>query len=73
EATVRRIWKEPGLRPHRMSTFKASRDPPFVQKLTDAVGLSLNPPDKAVGSKSNRAALTARLVPQREGTDPSHW
>ena len=35
EATVRRIWREHGLRPHHVSTFKVSRDPRFVEKLTD--------------------------------------
>jgi len=48
EATVRRIWKRHGLRPHHISTFKVSRDPQFVQKLIDVVGLYLNPPDKAL-------------------------
>ena len=48
EATVRRIWKRHGLKPHRISTFKVSRDPQFVQKLIDVVGLYLNPPDKAL-------------------------
>ena len=48
EATVRRIWKQHGLRPHHISTFKVSRDPQFVQKLIDVVGLYLNPPDKAL-------------------------
>src|SRR6266576_3204791 len=37
-----------GLKPHRISTFKVSRDPQFVQKLIDVVGLYLNPPDKAL-------------------------
>ncbi len=48
EATVRRVWKRHGLKPHRVSTFKVSRDPHFVQKLSDVVGLYLNPPDKAL-------------------------
>ena len=48
EATVRRIWKRHGLKPHRISTFKVSLDPQFVQKLIDVVGLYLNPPDKAL-------------------------
>ena len=47
--------------PHRVSTFKVSRDPRFVQKLTDVVGLYLNPPDKAlvlcVDEKSQIQAL----------------
>ena len=36
------------MKPHRISTFKVSRDPQFVQKLIDVVGLYLNPPDKAL-------------------------
>jgi transposase len=48
EATVRRIWKQHGLRPHRVSNFKISRDPRFVEKLTDVVGLYLNQPEKAL-------------------------
>ncbi len=47
-ATVQRIWEAHGLKPHRVKTFKLSRDPKFVEKLTDVVGLYLNPPDKAV-------------------------
>ena len=61
EATVRRIWKRHSLQPHRLSTFKVSRDPRFVQKLIDVVGLYLNPPDKAlvlcVDEKSQIQAL----------------
>jgi transposase len=48
EATVRRIWKRHSLKPHRLSTFKVSLDPRFVQKLIDVVGLYVNPPDKAL-------------------------
>jgi transposase len=47
-ATVQRIWNAHGLQPHRVETFKLSRDPRFVEKLTDVVGVYLNPPDKAV-------------------------
>src|SRR3972149_4882390 len=47
-ATVQRIWDAHGLQPHRVKKFKLSRDPQFVEKLTDVVGLYLNPPDKAV-------------------------
>ncbi len=47
-ATVRRIWRQHGLKPHRVRTFKLSCDPAFVAKLTDVVGLYLNPPDQAV-------------------------
>jgi len=47
-ATVQRIWEAHGLQPHRARTFKLSRDKRFVEKLTDVVGVYLNPPDKAV-------------------------
>jgi transposase len=47
-ATVQRIWDAHGLQPHRVRTFKLSCDKRFVEKLTDVVGVYLNPPDKAV-------------------------
>lgn len=47
-ATVYRIWKAHGLKPHKVRTFKLSRDPRFSEKLADVIGLYLNPPDKAV-------------------------
>ncbi|MEK7270955.1 MAG: IS630 family transposase, partial [Planctomycetota bacterium] len=48
KATIQRIWSAQGLQPHRTRRFKVSKDPHFIQKLTDVVGLYLNPPDKAV-------------------------
>ena len=47
-ATVQRIWDAHGLKPHRVKTFKLSNDPRFTEKLTDVVGLYLNPPEKAI-------------------------
>jgi len=47
-ATVQRIWNAHGLQPHRTEAFKLSRDKRFVEKLTDVVGLYLNPPEKAL-------------------------
>jgi len=47
-ATVGRIWDAAGLQPHRVETFKVSTDKRFLEKLTDVVGLYLNPPDRAV-------------------------
>jgi len=47
-ATVQRIWDAHGLQPHRVKTFKLSRDKRFEEKLTDVVGLYMNPPDKAI-------------------------
>ena len=43
-ATVHRVWQKYGLQPHRLETFKFSRDPQFEQKLADVVGLYLDPP-----------------------------
>jgi transposase len=48
EASVRRIWKQHNLKPHLTKTFKLSRDPHFVDKLQDVVGLYMNPPEKAL-------------------------
>ena len=47
-STVCRIWQDHGLQPHRQETFKLSRDPQFVPKLLDVVGVYLNPPQNAV-------------------------
>jgi transposase len=48
EASVRRIWRAHGLKPHRVETFKISNDPQFAEKLEDIVGLYLNPPEHAL-------------------------
>lgn len=48
EATVRRIWRAHGLKPHRVESFKLSNDPQFAEKLQDIVGLYLNPPEHAL-------------------------
>ncbi len=77
KATVQRIWKARGLQPHRVETFKLSNDKRFEEKLTDVVGLYLNPPDKAVvlcmDEKSQIQALdrtqpTLPMKPGRAGT-----
>ncbi|MBV5332764.1 IS630 family transposase, partial [bacterium] len=46
--TVNRLWQLHNLKPHLSRTFKLSRDPKFLEKLTDVVGLYLNPPAKAL-------------------------
>jgi transposase len=72
-ATVSRIWDAHGLQPHRVETFKLSKDKRFVEKLTDVVGLYLNPPDKAlilcVDEKSQVQALdrTQPGLPMKKG------
>jgi DDE superfamily endonuclease/Winged helix-turn helix len=47
-ATVQRIWDAHNLKPHRVETFKLSNDKRFLEKLTDVVGLYLNPPERAI-------------------------
>jgi len=72
-ASVRRIWKGHGLQPHRVRTFKLSRDPRFVEKLQDVVGLYIDPPKKAlvfsVDEKSQIQALdrTQPGLPMKRG------
>ena len=46
--SVQRIWEAHRLQPHRVRTFKRSRDPKFAEKLVDVVGLYLDPPKQAV-------------------------
>jgi transposase len=73
KATVNRIWQSHHLKPHRTRTFKLSRDPHFLEKLTDVVGLYLNPPTKAlvlcVDEKSQIQALdrTQPGLPLKKG------
>ena len=59
--TIHRIWKQHRLAPHRVETFKLSKDPKFVEKLRDIVALYLDAPEKAlvlsVGEKSQIQAL----------------
>ena len=61
KATVNRIWQSHRIQPHRTRGFKLSRDPRFLETLTDVVGLYLNPPAKAlvlcVDEKSQIQAL----------------
>ena len=48
KTTIGKIWKDFGLKPHRVDHFKLSTDPLFINKLYDVVGLYLNPPEAAV-------------------------
>jgi transposase len=71
---VLRIWHAFGLPPHRQEAFKLSKDPRFVEKVHDIVGLYLNPPERAVvlcvDEKSQIQALdrTAPILPMLPGT-----
>ncbi|HEY5213141.1 MAG TPA: IS630 family transposase, partial [Acidobacteriaceae bacterium] len=48
DTTVLRVWRQHGLKPHRVRSFKVSRDPQFVEKLEDIVGLYMSPPQHAL-------------------------
>ncbi len=71
--TIHRMWLKYNLQPHRVKTFKLSRDKSFVEKVRDVVGLYLNPPDKAlvlsVDEKSQIQALdrTQPGLPMKRG------
>jgi transposase len=70
---VAQVWKAADLRPHRLKTFKISRDPQFAEKVSDVVGLYMDPPDNAVvlsvDEKTQMQALdrTQPMLPLRPG------
>ena len=72
-STINRLWQEHNLKPHRSRSFKLSRDIKFLEKLTDVVGLYLNPPDKGlvlcIDEKSQIQALdrTQPGLPLKKG------
>ena len=57
--SVQRIWRVRQLQPHRLRTFKRSRDPRFAAKLTDIVGLHIDPPAHAVLSLDEKSQIRA--------------
>jgi len=73
QSSISRIWRAFSLAPHRTENFKLSKDPLFIEKVRDIVGLYLNPPERAlvlcVDEKSQIQALdrTAPLLPMRPG------
>jgi transposase len=78
QTAVVRIWRAFALQPHRVETFKLSRDPLFVDKVRDIVGLYLSPPERAlvlcVDEKPSIQALerTAPVLPMRPGQVERH-
>jgi hypothetical protein len=73
QTAISRIWRAFALQPHRVETFKLSKDPLFIEKVRDIVGLYLNPPDKAlvlcVDEKAQIHALdrSQPVLPMRPG------
>jgi transposase len=76
QSAVYRIWKAFGLQPHRQETWKLSKDPQFIEKIRDVVGLYLDPPERAVvlcvDEKSQIQALdrTAPISPASRSAQP---
>ncbi len=64
---ISRIWRSHGLKPHRVKTFKLSRDPRFVEKLRDVVGLYMAPPERAIvfSHRTRRARFRHWIAPNR--------
>src|SRR6266481_3386185 len=48
KSTISTVWRSHNIKPHRTKKFKLSRDPKFLEKLTDVIGLYLHPPDQAI-------------------------
>jgi transposase len=73
QSAVHRIWRAFGLQPHRQDAWKLSKDPQFIDKVRDVVGLYLAPPERAVvlcvDEKSQIQALdrTAPILPMLPG------
>ncbi|HWI69269.1 MAG TPA: IS630 family transposase [Nitrospiraceae bacterium] len=73
QTAIVRIWHAFRLQPHRVENFKFSKDPQFVEKVRDIVGLYMNPPDRAivlcVDEKSQVQALnrTQPILPLAPG------
>jgi transposase len=66
KTTIGRIWKAFELKPHRVDRFKLSKDPLFVEKVYDVVGLYLDPPESAVvlcGDEKSQVQALARTSP----------
>src|SRR5215831_377400 len=78
QSSISRIWRAFGLQPHRTEAFKLSKDPLFVEKVRDIVGLYLDPPERAfvlcADEKSQIQALdrTQPLLPMRPGQVERH-
>jgi len=76
ESTIGRIWREHGLKPHRVETFKLSNDPKFVEKLTDIIGLYVSPPEHAVVlscDENSRVQALDRTQPGAAGPADEAW
>jgi transposase len=82
QTAISRIWRAFGLKPHLVDTWKLSKDPQFIEKVRDIVGLYLDPPDKAivlcVDEKSqmqalDRSAPVLPMMPAMPGRQTSDY
>jgi transposase len=69
-SSVQRIWRSHGVQPHRIRQFKLSKDPAFVDKLRDVVGLSVDPPAHAVVHSVDEKSPIQALDRTRPGRLP---
>src|SRR5450759_1419735 len=67
KASVSRIWRASGLKPHRVESFKVSNDPQFAEKLEAIVGLYLNPPEHALVLSVDEKSQIQALDPTQPG------
>ena len=73
QSAVSRIWRAFGLQPHRQDSWKLSKDPQFIDKVRDVVGLYLDPPEAAVvlcvdeSSQIQALDRTAPIFPMMPG------
>jgi transposase len=70
QTAIVRIWRAFGLQPHRVENFKFSKDPQFVEKVRDIVGVYMHPPDRAIVLNRTQPILPlAPGVPARQSHD----
>ena len=67
QTMVSRVWRAFGLQPHRSETYKLSRDPAFVDKVRDVVGLYMAPPERAQATRIGAVCRREAADPGRRG------
>lgn len=72
-STIRRIWGAFSLQPHRTETWKLSKDPLFIDKVRDVVGLYLDPPERALARAGSTGRCIAATAPASSGRSSGTW
>ena len=70
QTAIVRIWRAFGLQPHRVENFKFSKDPQFVEKVRDIVGLYMHPPDRAIVLCVDEKSQVQALNPEKGSGGP---